>query len=137
MTHGAFRPAPKALIRVRLGLSTLIGNVLSLIMIPPRESPRRIQSAYLIRFCGLYQPGPPLTLAGAGHQYREDLLLVLAPEDTRAAGQQLPVASLQVCGITHVTTPAASFSLEIATRALACNRAASAASSSPPAGVSR
>jgi hypothetical protein len=50
VTRGAFRPAPNAVIRLRLGRSMLIGNVFSLIMIPPRETPRRIQSAYLIRF---------------------------------------------------------------------------------------
>ncbi len=85
----------------------------------------------------LSQPGPLLTLVGAGHQHREDLLLVLAPEGTRVAGQQLPVASLEVCGVIHVTVPAAGFRRDIATRALACNRAASAASTSPPADVSR
>ncbi len=99
----------------------------------PQTHPERV----LDQVCGLSQPGSPLTLVGAGHEYREDFLLVLAPEGTRVAGQQPPVASLEVCGVTHVSTPAAGFKRDIATRALACNRAASAARSSPPAGVSR
>ncbi len=86
---------------------------------------------------GLSRPGPLVTLVGAGHQHREDLLLMLEPERTRVAGQQPAVASLKAREVTHLATPAAGFKRDIATRALACNRAASAASSSPPAGVSR
>jgi hypothetical protein len=85
----------------------------------------------------LSEAGPLLTLVGARHEHREHLLLVLEPEGTRVAGQQPAVASLEVCGVTHVTTPPAGFKRDIATRAFACNRAASSASSSPPVGVSR
>jgi hypothetical protein len=41
--------------------------------------------------------GTLLTIAGAGHQYREDLLLVLAPERPRVADQQPPIASMIQC----------------------------------------
>ena len=44
---------------------------------------------------GLSRPGPLLIGASAGHQHREDLLLVLGPEGPGVARQQPPVASLK------------------------------------------
>jgi hypothetical protein len=81
--------------------------------------------------------GTLLPLVGAGHQYRENLLLVLGPERTWVQGQQPTVASLKACGVTHVSSPPAGFKRDNATTALACNQAASAVNSSAPSGVSR
>jgi hypothetical protein len=63
----------------------------------------------------LSQSGPLLTLVGAGHQHREDLVLVLTSERTGVAGQQPQVASLEACGVSHVSSPMAGFKRDIAT----------------------
>ena len=65
----------------------------------PQAHPERV----LDQICGLSQPGPPLTLVRTGHQYRDDLLLVLTPEGTRVGGQRAecgssPVAGERACG---------------------------------------
>ena len=68
----------------------------------PQTHPERVFD----QICGLSQPGALLTLVGAGHQHREDLLLMLVPEGMRVAGQKLPLASFEACEVTHVATPA-------------------------------
>ena len=77
-----------------------------------------------------------LAVLGGGHEYGEDLFFILLAERARVKGQQPPVPALQARGAVHVTTPRG-LSRRIAAVALACSRAASAASSLVPSGVSR
>ena len=82
------------------------------------------------------QPGPGMALVciGRGQQHGEDLF-VLPAERAGIESQQPPVAALQARGAVHVTTPRG-VSRRMAAVALACRRAASAASSLVPDGVS-
>ena len=86
---------------------------------------------------GLREPGPPLLLPRARHQHGEDLVRVLAAVGPRIAGQQPPVAPFQARRLRHAAPPARPEPAASAAAALACSRAASAASVSEPLGVSR
>src|SRR5436305_4847108 len=106
----------------------------------PRARKPRLAQAHEDRVCeeirALRQSRTPLALRGAGHEDREDLLLVLAAEGLRVEREQASVAALQSSRIRHVVAiPPLVSSRDIATRAFACKRAASSASRSPPEGV--
>lgn len=79
------------------------GPVLAPAVGPGQPQPHSQRALDQVR--GFGQADPGLTFVGGGHQHRQDLVFVVAPERPGVARQRPPVPSLQACLISHASTP--------------------------------